>query len=558
MIHSMRQFLRVWHIGVILKRYRLDKLLTTAPLPAPIRWLRVFIPTGKELTGLPRGERLRLALQELGPVYVKFGQILSTRRDLLPLDIADELALLQDRVPPFPGEQARAIIEEALGEPVNEVFASFDTNPLASASIAQVHPATLHDGREAVVKVVRPGIGKQLRKDIDLLKTIAGLAEKFMQGGATIQPLEVVREFERVVFDELDMQREAANASILRRNFQGSRDLYIPEVYWQWCTHKVMVMERVSGLPVGDIEGLRKHGVNLKKLARRGVRVFYTQVFRDNLFHADLHPGNILVDASDPDDPTYIAMDFGIVASLSPQDLYYIAENFKALFNQDYRRVAALHIEAGWVPEDTRLVELEAAVRSVGEPNFTRPLNEVSFGKVLFDLFQVAHRFQLTLQPQLLMLQKTLLNVEGLARQLDPELDIWGVAKPELETILREKHNLENVSHELRKRLPGWLAQAPEIPGLVHDFLIKANSGQLLTRTTSEDATRSRMEQLVARRKVLQVLAGGSLSTPGAILVAMETGPWFLWGYSIPGMVFLAAGGWLIFRALRSKHMAHN
>jgi ubiquinone biosynthesis protein len=551
MRHSLRQFLRIWHIGVILKRYRLDNLFSTARLPGPIRWVRVFIPSGKDISALPRGERLRLALQELGPVYVKFGQILSTRRDLLPQDIADELALLQDQVPPFPGEEAREIIEKALGEPVAEVFASFDTTPLASASIAQVHPATLHDGREAVVKVVRPGIAKQLRKDIDLLKSIARLAEKVLQGGARIQPLKVVREFETVVFDELDMQREAANASILRRNFKDSKDLYIPEVYWQWCKHKVMVMERVSGLPVGDIEVLRSHGVNLKKLARRGVRVFYTQVFRDNLFHADLHPGNILVDATNPDDPTYIAMDFGIVASLSTEDLYYIAENFRALFNQDYRRVAALHIEAGWVPATTRLDELEAAVRTVGEPNFTRPLNEVSFGKVLFDLFQVAHRFQLTLQPQLLMLQKTLLNVEGLARQLDPELDIWGVAKPELETILRAKHNIENVSQELRERLPGWLAQAPEIPGLVHDFLVKANNGQLLTRTASEDAARARSDQLVSRRKISHALAGGSLSIPGAILTAMETGPWFLWGYSVPGMILLAIGGWLIFKALK-------
>ena len=551
MRNSLRQFLRVWHIGVILKRYRLDELFSTTRLPGPIRWLRVFIPTGKDVSGLPRGERLRMALQDMGPVYVKFGQILSTRRDLLPLDIADELALLQDQVPPFPGEQARDIIEDALGEPVEKIFASFDTHPLASASIAQVHPATLHDGREAVVKVVRPGIDKQLRKDIELLKTIAKLADRFMQGGARVQPLKVVQEFETVVFDELDMQREAANASILRRNFLDSTDLYIPEVYWHWCKRRVMVMERVSGLPVGDIEKLKKHGVNLKKLARRGVRVFYTQVFRDNLFHADLHPGNILVDASNPDDPTYIAMDFGIVASLSPKDLYYIAENFKALFNQDYRRVAALHIDAGWVPEDTRLDELEAATRTVGEPNFTRPLNEVSFGQVLFDLFQVAHRFHLTLQPQLLMLQKTLLNVEGLARQLDPELDIWGVAKPELEAILRQKNNFENVSHELRERLPGWLAQAPEIPGLIHDFLVKANNGQLLTRTASEDAARSRQEQQISRRKILQVLAGGSLSIPGAILTAMETGPWFLWGYSIPGMALLVVGGWLIFRALR-------
>ena len=551
MRHSLRQFLRIWHIGVILKQYRLDELFNTTRLPGPIRWMRVFIPSGKDVSGLPRGERLRLALQELGPVYVKFGQILSTRRDLLPLDIANELALLQDQVPPFSGEKARDIIEKALGEPVDTIFASFDTQPLASASIAQVHPATLHDGREAVVKVVRPGIEKQLRKDIDLLKAIAKIAERFLQGGARIQPLEVVREFEGVVFDELDMQREAANASMLRRNFLGSRDLYIPEVYWTWCKRRVMVMERVSGLPVGDIDGLREHGVNLKKLARRGIRVFYTQVFRDNLFHADMHPGNILVDASNPDDPSFIAMDFGIVASLSSKDLYYIAENFKALFNQNYRRVAALHIDAGWVPETTRLEELEAAVRTVGEPNFTRPLNEVSFGKLLFDLFQVAHRFQLTLQPQLLMLQKTLLNIEGLGRQLDPELDIWSVAKPELETILRERHNIENISQELRERLPGWLAKAPEIPGLVHDFLVKANSGQLLTRTASEDAARSRQEQFIARRKILHALAGGSLSIPGALLVAMETGPWFVWDYSTPGIILLTLGGWQIFKALR-------
>ena len=551
MMHSLRQFLRIWHIGVILKRYRLDELFNTDLLPAPVRWVRVLIPTGKDVSGLPRGERLRMALQELGPVYVKFGQILSTRRDLLPQDIADELAVLQDQVPPFPGDEARDIIEDALGKPVNEIFASFDTAPLASASIAQVHPATLKDGREAVVKVVRPGIDKQLRKDVDLLKAIARLAERFMQSGARIQPLKVVQEFETFVFDELDMQREAANASILRRNFAGSTDLYIPEVYWQWCKRRVMVMERVSGLPVGDVEALHKHGVNMKKLARRGVRVFYTQVFRDNLFHADMHPGNILVDASNPDDPTFIAMDFGIVASLSTEDLYYIAENFKALFNQDYRRVAALHIDAGWVPADTRLEELEAATRSVGEPHFTRPLNEVSFGQVLFDLFSVAHRFQLTLQPQLLMLQKTLLNVEGLARQLDPELDIWGVAKPELETILRERHSIENVSHELRERLPGWLSKAPELPGLVHDFLVMANSGQLMGRATTEEMARAREERSASRWRILHALAGGALTIPGAILTAMETGPWFLWGYSVPGMVLLVLGGWQILKALR-------
>lgn len=547
----MRQFVRIWHIGVILKRYRLDTLFNMDRLPGLLRWIRVFIPSGKGVSDLPRGQRLRLALQDLGPVYVKFGQIMSTRRDVLPPDIADELALLQDQVPPFPGEEALAIIEKALGEPVDKVFESFDTEPLASASIAQVHPATLHDGRQAVVKVVRPGIDVQLRKDIDLLRAIAAMAEKVLTSGARIQPTKVVEEFESVVFDELDMQREASNASMLRRNFKGSSDLYIPEVYWKWCRRRVMVMERVSGLPVGDIDMLKAKGVNLKKLARRGIRVFYTQVFRDNLFHADMHPGNILVDATDPDDPTFIAIDFGIVASLSTKDLYYIAENFKALFNQNYRRVAALHIDAGWVPETTRLDELEAAVRSVGEPNFTRPLNEVSFGKTLFDLFQVAHRFQLTLQPQLLMLQKTLLNIEGLGRQLDPEIDIWSVAKPELDAILKEKSSLENVSSELRERLPGWLAKAPEIPGLVHEFLVKANSGQLLSQRATEDAARSYQEQLVSRRKLLQVLAGGALGIPGAILTALETAPLLAWGYSLPGVTLLALGAWQVFRALR-------
>ena len=551
MRNSLRQFLRIWHIGVILKRYRLDNLYSAARLSTPLRWLLLFVPSGKDMSELPRGERLRLALQDLGPVYVKFGQILSTRRDLLPADIADELALLQDQVPPFPGEQAREIIEKELGKPVEELFASFDTEPLASASIAQVHPATLKDGREAVVKVVRPGIAEQLRDDIELLKTIARLAQKMIPNGTNVRPLEIVREFEMVVFDELNMHREAANASVLRRNFKDSNDLYIPEVYWEFCKQRVLVMERVSGLPSGDIEGLRKHGVDLKKLARRGVRVFYTQVFRDNLFHADMHPGNILVDATDPDEPTFIAMDFGIVASLTPKDLYYISENFVALFNQDYARVASLHIDAGWVPANTRLDELEAAVRTVGEPNFTRPLNEVSFGKLLFDLFSVARRFNLTIQPQLLMLQKTLLNIEGMGRQLDPELDIWSVAKPELDAILREKNRPDKMLRELRERLPRWLAQAPEVRNLVHNMLIKANNDNLSGTGSEWDELDLQRELLISRQKTRLAIGGGSLGMAGAFLIAMETGPWYLWGHSLSGTVLLGIGAWLIFRSLR-------
>jgi ubiquinone biosynthesis protein len=548
MMHTVRQFIRLIHISAILARYRLDELLSATHLFRPMRWLQ----RGKsDIADLPRGERLRLALQELGPIYVKFGQILSTRRDLLPRDISDELSLLQDHVPPFPGEEAQAIVEAALGQEVSELFASFDPEPLASASIAQVHPATLKDGREVVVKVVRPGIKRQIKRDVDLLKAIAGLAEKYWEEGPRVQPLQVVKEFETVVYDELDMQREAANASLLRRNFENSKDLYIPEIHWQFCKQRVLVMERVNGLPVGDIEQLRANGVNLEKLSRRGIRVFYTQVFRDNLFHADMHPGNILVNASNPDDPTFIALDFGIVASLSPKDLHYITENFMALFNRDYRRVAQLHVDAGWVPADTRLDELESAVRSVGEPSFTRPLNEVSFGELLFKLFQVARRFHLTIQPQLIMLQKTLLNIEGLGRELYPELDIWAVAKPELEAIMRQKHSVEHAAQDLRERLPSWLAKAPDMPGLLHDYLSMATRGQLQTGITSGDLAELRREHAVSHRKTLRSLAAGALFVSGTLLLATQTGPLTLWGYSLPGSLLMAVGGLLLFQSLR-------
>jgi ubiquinone biosynthesis protein len=552
LIHGVRQFVRLVHISATLARYGLDDLLQATHLFRPMRWVRKILP-GKGVGDQPRGARLRLALQELGPVYVKFGQIISTRRDLLPRDIADELSQLQDRVPPFPGDEAQAIIEKSLGKPVGELFAEFDTEPLASASIAQVHPVTLPDGRQAVAKVVRPGIEKQLRRDIDLLKAIAGLAQRYWENGDNVRPVDIVTEFETFVFDELDMQREASNASLLRRNFENSPDLYIPEIYWAWCKQDVMVMERVNGLPIGNIELLNEHGVNLEVLARRGLRVFYTQVFRDNLFHADMHPGNILVNAMDPQNPTFIALDFGIVASLTPRDLYYISENFMALFNQDYRRVGELHIEAGWLPADTRLDELEAAVRTVGEPMFSRPLNEISFGELLFKLFKVAHRFHLTLQPQLIMLQKTLLNIEGLGRQLYPELDVWAVAKPELETILREKHSVEHAAKDLRQRLPAWLSKAPDMPGLIHDYLHKASTGQLVTRIASDDLAAIRQEHQFSHRKTILTLAAGAFVISGSFLTAMETGPWYWWGLSAPGIAMVGLGAWLFVRALRNQ-----
>lgn len=553
MTHGLRQFGRLLKISAILARYRLDEFLAATHLYRPMQLLRVLAPLsrGPDVSRMPRGERLRRALQEMGPVYVKFGQILSTRRDLVPADITDELALLQDRVPPFPGKDAQAIVEKALERPVSELFQRFDPEPLASASIAQVHAATLPDGRDVVVKVVRPGIRRQLRRDIDLLYAIARLAEKYWESGPRVRPPEFVREFETFVFDELDMYREAANASVLRSNFKDSKDLYIPEIYWPYTREPVLVMERVTGVPVNDIEGLKARGVNLEKLAKRGIRVFYTQVFRDNLFHADMHPGNILVDASDPDDASFIALDFGIVASLTPKDLYYISENFLALFNRNYFRVAQLHIDAGWVPPDTRVDELESAVRAVGEPNFARPLEEVSFGQLMLKLFQVAHRFKLNIQPQLIMLQKTLLNIEGLGRQLYPGLDVLAVAKPELEAIMRDKHGLDQAARELRERLPGWLSKAPDMPGLLHDYLTQATTGRLVSRLASDELARLRAETERSRHRIARAISGSGLLLTGALLLGLDAGPWQWFGPSLLAVITLLAGAWLLFRATR-------
>jgi len=551
-IHSLKQFGRLLKISAILSRYQLDEFLLATHLYRPMRLLGYLFPArDPKLSSRPRGERLRMALTEMGPIYVKFGQIMSTRRDLVPPDIANELSQLQDKVPPFPGKQAQEIIEKALQQPVSEVFTEFDLHPLASASIAQVHAATLPDGRQAVVKVVRPGIRRQLKRDIDLLYAIAGLAEKWWEGGQRVRPTEFVREFEVFVFDELDMLREASNASVLRSNFAGSKELYIPEIYWTYCREQMLVMERVSGVPVSDIEQLKKHGVNLERLAERGIRVFYTQVFRDNLFHADMHPGNILVDVTNPEDASFIALDFGIVASLTPKDLFYISENFVALFNRDYYRVAKLHIDAGWVPPDTRVDELEAAVRAVGEPNFTRPLNEVSFGQLMLKLFQVAYRFKLNIQPQLIMLQKTLLNIEGLGRDLYPALDVMEVAKPELEAIMREKHGLDKTARDMRDRLPGWLSKAPEMPGLLHDYLQQATHGELRSRISSEDLRHLRDDMHRSQKKTLAAISGSGLLLSGAILTGLEAGPWRWMGFSTIGVIVMLLGGWLLFRAHR-------
>ena len=547
----IRHSLRLVSIVLTLTRYRLDDLLDGSPVFRLTRLLRMLPWGQRAMAELSRGERLRLALQELGPIYVKFGQILSTRRDLLPPDIADELAGLQDAVAPFPSEQAREIIERELKRPISELFATFETDPMASASIAQVHGAVLKTGEAVVVKVVRPGIEEQIKRDLTLLKSLGALVRRYHPEGDRIRPDDIVQEFGRVIHDELDMQSEAANASLIRRNFADSSELYIPAIYWQFTASRVMVMERVSGVPVRDIPELKRLGVDLEKLARRGVRLFYTQVFRDNLFHADMHPGNILVDASDPADPTLIALDFGIVGSLIPSDLYYIGENFLAIFNRDYRRVAELHIEAGWVPPDTRVDELEAATRTVCEPAFTRPLEEVSFAETVISLFQVARRFKLTLQPQLIMLQKTLLNIEGMGRDLYPKLNIWEVAKPELEGIYRERYGLNRTAERIGKQLPSLLARSPEVPNLLFEALKLASAGKLRTRIDSADL--EALGQAVGRhnRRLPGAILAAGFIIAAAVLAGYQVPP-ISHGYSIPALVSLATGLLVTWGSLRA------
>lgn len=413
---------RLTRLGTILRtvgRYRLDEFIDVGTLrPGPLWALRLSPWRLWPVPALSRGERLRLTLEELGPVFIKFGQLLSTRRDLLPEDIADELARLQDDVPPFSEDISVALIEQGLGKSIEQLFAHFERTPMASASVAQVHAATLHEGEQVVVKVVRPDIEPIIRQDIALLYTLARLVEKFLPDGKRLRPVEVVADYEITILDELDLGREAANASQLRRNFEGSKLVYVPRVYWDYTCRTVFTMERISGIPVTDLDTLRSSGTDLKLLAERGVEIFFTQVFRDSFFHADMHPGNIFVDITDPADPGYIAIDCAIVGSLSDADQYYLARNLLGVFRRDYREVAQLHVECGWVPPDTRVQDFESAMRAVCEPVFEKPLAEISFGHLLIYLFRTARRFNMEVQPSMVLLQKTLLNIEGLGRQL--------------------------------------------------------------------------------------------------------------------------------------------
>jgi len=514
-VTPLQQVPRLLRIAAVLVRYRLDDLVDAAHLYRPLKLVRVLLPRPRgDIAHATRGTRLVMALTELGPIFVKFGQILSTRRDLLPADVADELTTLQDRVAPFPEDIARAAIESALAARIDERYATFDGKPLASASIAQVHAATLKDGREVVVKVLRPDIHTRVKDDVALLRAIAASVERFHPNADKIRPREIVDEIETTLTNELDLQREGANASLLRRNFLGSNDLYVPEVIWSHTNERVLTLERVRGIPVDDLAALDAAGIDRVRLAEKGVRLFYTQVFRDNFFHADAHAGNIWVDPAHAADPRFIALDFGIMGTLPDEDQYWLAENFLALFNQDYRRVAELHVRAGWMPANARLDELEAAVRTVCEPYFTRPLAEISLAEVVVKLFQMARRYELTLQPQLILLQKTLLNIEGVGRLLHPRIDIWATAKPVLERIWRERHGPRAALKALRRRVPEWLAAAPDMPQLVHDYLVLATRGKLELRVASDDL--KAIEQRARRGQRMAVL----LALAGALLVS--------------------------------------
>ncbi|MCU7892119.1 MAG: ubiquinone biosynthesis regulatory protein kinase UbiB [Candidatus Thiodiazotropha sp. (ex Ustalcina ferruginea)] len=520
MIHPS-QALRLIHINLVLLSHGLDEVILATHLFRPIRFLIYLSPWywfRKDHAAYP--VRIRRSLEDLGPIFVKFGQILSTRRDLLPDDLARELAKLQDRVPPFPGNKARAIIEKSYGQPIDELLEAFDEKPLASASIAQVHTAQLKSGKKVVLKVLRPNIEKTIRRDVDLLYTIARLAEKYWKEGRRLRPVEVVQEYEKTIFDELDLMREAANASQLRRNFLNSDALYVPEVYWDLTRQNVFVMERISGTPVGDIDALRAQGISMKLLGERGVEIFFTQVFKYNFFHADMHPGNIFVEP----DGRYVAVDFGIMGTLTEEDKRYLAENLLAFFNRDYKRVAQLHVQSGWVPKETRIEEFESAIRTVSEPIFEKPLSEISFGHFLLRLFQTARRFDMEVQPQLVLLQKTLLNIEGLGRQLYPQLDLWTTAKPFLERWMSEQIGRRAFIGKLKKNLPELAEHLPDLPNKLNKIVDEAASGRLELKWKSDELDNLREQLHSNHRNTVTTISGSAMLMSGSLLLVFGSG----------------------------------
>ncbi len=534
---NLRTVARLLQIQRVLVRHGLDEIILDAHLLRPLRYLFYLSPATwfERRRGGTREERIRLALEELGPIFVKFGQALSTRRDMLSTELADELAKLQDRVPPFPGAEARAIAERAYGRPLTEVFEQFDEQPLAAASIAQVHTARLRTGEDVVVKVVRPGVREKIERDLEVMYVIARLAHRYAREGYRLRPVEVVQEYEKTILDELDLMREAANAAQLKRNFEGSPLLYVPAVHWDYCRPSVMVMERIHGVMVSDLDELRARGTNIQRLAENGVEIFFTQVFRHNFFHADMHPGNIFVQVDDPENPVYAAVDFGIVGSLDARDQHYLAENFLAFFDHDYHRVARLHIDSGWVPAYVRVDELEAAVRTVCEPIFNKPLSEISFGQVLVRVFETARRFDMQVQPQLILLQKTLLQIEGLGRLLYPQLDLWKTAQPILKEWGAERYSGRTIAQQLRRQLPDLNESLRLLPQMVQQVLQQASEGKFRIRVEQSGIEELRQEiRTSARRRDLTIV--GSVTILGGVL-------WLAIGVTwLPGAVLAGAG----------------
>nr|VFK55570.1 MAG: 2-octaprenylphenol hydroxylase [Candidatus Kentron sp. TUN]VFK56212.1 MAG: 2-octaprenylphenol hydroxylase [Candidatus Kentron sp. TUN]VFK62461.1 MAG: 2-octaprenylphenol hydroxylase [Candidatus Kentron sp. TUN] len=544
-MNRIRQIFRLIHISIILVQHGLDEIVLATHLFRPVRFILYLLPWHwRRKPRAPRAVRLRMTLEELGPIFVKFGQILSLRPDLIPEDITDELTKLQDRVPPFPGEIARSLIEQAYGCPLDQVFESFDETPIASASIAQVHAARLPGGQEVVVKVLRPNIKQVIERDIGLLYSMADLTERYWRDGRRLRPKEVVAEYEKTILDELDLLRESASATQLRRNFQDSNDLYVPTVFWPQTRRNVMVMERISGIPIGDREALERHGVNFKVLAERGVTIFFTQVFQHNFFHADMHPGNVFVSVEKPEDPTYISIDFGIVGTLTPEDQRYIAENLMAFFNRDYRRVAELHIMSGWVSPDTRAEEFESAIRTVCEPIFDRPLKDISFGHLLVSLFQTARRFNMEVQPQLVLLEKTMLNIEGLGRQLYPDLNLWQTAKPFLEHWLQNQFGPRAAIRQLRAQAPRLGQAFPTLPSLLYEAL---QEGRNQAAIATQEIPKIRQEIRRANRRTILAVISGSLIISAALLLGLDGfsptmlggAPWIVWLLGGVGGYFL-------------------
>ncbi|MFK7894011.1 MAG: ubiquinone biosynthesis regulatory protein kinase UbiB [Granulosicoccus sp.] len=550
MLSKIRRFGRIERVMV---KYGLEELFLDATPARSLKHVFLLSPTrwmSREFRALPRGQRIRLALEELGPVFVKLGQLLSTRRDLLPDDIGDELTLLQDKVKPFDSMLAREEIEKALNRSIEDIFKRFEDQPIASASIAQVHGVVMQDGTEAIVKVLRPGILETIDRDLNLMYVLADFAAAVLQDGKRLRPREVVAEYDRTIHNELDLVAEATNAVVLRNNFKDSSTLYIPEIYWDYTRPTVMVQERISGIPIRDIKEMERIGMDMKKLAEHGVEIFYTQVFDHNFFHADMHPGNIFVSRDNPQHPQYIAVDFGIVGSLTDEDQRYIGENLLAFFQRDYRRVAQLHVDSGWVPRDTRVSELEASIRAVCEPIFDKPLSEISFGDVLIQLFNVARRFEMEVQPQLVLLQKTLLNIEGMGRQLYPDLDLWATGKPFLQRWVVNKNNPRNVLKRLIDQGPSLLKAMPEMPLMLHDF-VRLQNQAMRQSMAGQDSGRQGLlagPSSAQSRGLRRTITGASLAIVAGLLASafVISGqadiPWWVWLLGLTGSGYLVLG----------------